>query len=460
MRGSTKDFRSVIEPRSIPSELEQFLRGDAFSLAIKGKAGTGKTTLALTVLSLAMKSQNCLYLSTRLATSELFQYHPWIQKYLVDSSTQNSEDVEPVDTAPFVDARLDEPSTLFERITNELMDTNSPLIIVDTWDAVGDFMDEEALMNNAKILQVWRQRARAKLVFVIENVEDKTFDNLVDGVIELEERYIDSRKTRRIHLSKLRGVRIRRPWDFFTLNQGIFHSFEPYNPAATIAATRAAPKLVLNDGADETNPNLNFFAELVDGLIPSQTRVVIELEPVVNLKSALGLVAGILANYVKRNNFVILLPLIGIPNGFVEGLLKYWVPDSAQRQRIQLVRLQNDASGNAKSDAWTDVIRKSVDKLKRPSTKSSVLGVGTIPANAGIDLELFEAAITSNCDSSLLITISDPKISEKLPGIADIRLKMREIEGTLFVQPENPWASFYAFENSKSDGGILVEPML
>ena len=94
------------------------------------------------------------------------------------------------------------------------MDASSPLIVIDTWDAVGDFMDKEALMTNAKILQIWRQRARAKLIFVLENVEDIIFDNLVDGVVELEEDYVNSRRIRRIRLTKLRESKSKSPRTF------------------------------------------------------------------------------------------------------------------------------------------------------------------------------------------------------------------------------------------------------
>ena len=107
------------------------------------------------------------------------------------------------------------------------MDASSPLIVIDTWDAVGDFMDKEALMTNAKILQIWRQRARAKLIFVLENVEDMIFDNLVDGVIELEEENTDSRRTRRFRLAKLRGIRIERPRDLLHTRWGHLSQLGP-----------------------------------------------------------------------------------------------------------------------------------------------------------------------------------------------------------------------------------------
>ena len=82
-----RDRGSVLQAtdnRRIPSELEQFLHHDAFSLVVKGKAGTGKTALALTILSMALEKQNSLYISSRLAISELFEYYPWVRNLVCD----------------------------------------------------------------------------------------------------------------------------------------------------------------------------------------------------------------------------------------------------------------------------------------------------------------------------------------------------------------------------------------
>ena len=57
------------------------------------------------------------------------------------------------------DARLDEPESLFERVTNQLMDVKNPVIIIDSWDSVASLMDREARLNNEKA-QTWRERSR------------------------------------------------------------------------------------------------------------------------------------------------------------------------------------------------------------------------------------------------------------------------------------------------------------
>ena len=108
---------------NIPNDLVNFLKQDTYSLIIKGYAGTGKTTLALTILSEMQIKTNCLYISTRISPDQLFQYYPWLEESFGGSrKTKLTESTSDSDSSlVFVDARLDEPGSLFERITNELI---------------------------------------------------------------------------------------------------------------------------------------------------------------------------------------------------------------------------------------------------------------------------------------------------------------------------------------------------
>jgi len=459
----------VADNRRIPDELEQFLRHDAFSLVVKGKAGTGKTALALTLLSMLIEKQTCLYISSRLALSELFEYYPWIRNYVNESKNEveSSEFQENTEIAPFVDARLDEPQSLFERITNQLMDTSSPLIVIDTWDAVGDFMDKEALMTNAKILQIWRQRARAKLIFVLESVEDIIFDNLVDGVIELEEGYANSRRTRRIRLTKLRGVKIEKPQNFFTLNDGVFHSFNQYDQTKWIELANAA-----NSGSDgyqfpeeSSGSALHSSITIEDilvGKIPKHTVISVELDPTVSSKSIVPLIARIIAGY-SRKNEVVLVPPLGVTNANIESLLKLFVPNSRQRKRIEVMNhttALNSATEN--TNELADTLKKIASKIKQKDRHSELLGVlnlGPFFNKEIVGLETLAETIISDITSSVVVTRSSDSF-QKLSEIADVRLKIIELKGNLFVQPENPWASLYGVENETGGEIISIRPMV
>src|ERR671919_365203 len=117
-----------------------------------------------------------------------------------------------------------------ERLTNELMDVRAPTIIIDSWDAIASFMDKEARLNNERVLQTWRERAGAKLIFISEQPADTTLDFLVDGIVELKQIYYNNVKIRQMFLQKLRGTRITRASYLYTLENSIFHSFAPYQP--------------------------------------------------------------------------------------------------------------------------------------------------------------------------------------------------------------------------------------
>ncbi|MCJ7636079.1 MAG: AAA family ATPase [Nitrososphaeraceae archaeon] len=197
----------------IPDDLLQFLNNETYSLLIKGEPGAGKTALCLTILKALNIKNNFFYISTRVSPNKLFYYFNWINKYLKikssnnhNKSSKNINSLEPF----FEDARLDEPESLFERITNQLMDVRSPLIIVDSWDGIASFMDRESRLNNERVLQTWLERAGGRLILVNEGNELTTLDYLVDGIITLKFNQFSHIILREMNLTKLGGIDIKK----------------------------------------------------------------------------------------------------------------------------------------------------------------------------------------------------------------------------------------------------------
>jgi KaiC/GvpD/RAD55 family RecA-like ATPase len=219
-----------MNPAKIPDELMQFVKKDTFSLIIKGAVGTGKTTLSLTILRALDIKDNFFYICTRVSPKQLLMSYPWISKFNEGLTEEKPKSYENDIPANFEDARLDEPESLFERITNELMDVKAPLIIIDSWDAVASFMDREARLNNERVLQTWRERAGAKLIFVNEDTTDSSLDFVVDGSVKLDQVTYEDIRLREISLLKLGGVKISKPSYLFTLDEGNFRVFQKHNP--------------------------------------------------------------------------------------------------------------------------------------------------------------------------------------------------------------------------------------
>jgi KaiC/GvpD/RAD55 family RecA-like ATPase len=307
----------------IPKELMEFVRHDTYSLLVKGDAGTGKTTLSLTILRALRIRANFFYISTRLSPKQLFIYYPWLGKYMDivnqdEIPPQTSSQQTSYNAPSFEDARLDEPESLFERITNQLMDVKAPIIIIDSWDAVASFMDKEARLNNERVLQTWRERAGAKLIFISENPNDTTLDFLVDGIVNLSQRFYAGARVREMTLTKLRGIRINKSCYIFSLNNGTFKSYAPSDPSDFVINQRATdiqfnstiPKIIKKDYAFKSDKTKRHYISssykqldtALGGGFPEKSLVFIESHSEVSIKVISLLVAGLISNNIDDGN--------------------------------------------------------------------------------------------------------------------------------------------------------------
>ncbi len=478
---------------NIPDELLQFVKQDTYSLLIKGSAGTGKTTLALTILRALNIKKNCLYISTRISPEHLFQYYPWIQMFFNQSKkTELGEGSERGTDLPiFVDARLDEPGSLFERITNELMDVKSPTIIIDSWDAIGFFMDREALMNNARVLQTWRERAGAKIIFVEETPEVNTFDFLSDGIVELRQKYYNDRKVREILFSKLRGVRINMPSYFFSINNSIFRSYDRYNPAEFVFSTKPRGKnSSLRDNSKLQSPQLSNNSyitsgdreldDLLGGGFTMNSIVSLELDTHVNARIAMAFLNIIIANFVSGGNPILFQPFAGLDQ---EQIIRY-LQSSYGHTKTSLIKIFSFASSSKKvsdnllSERRYDENKKQLEcfqetmyRLKKKYPKKillSIMGTDLVQGFYKDDeskrrVESIISFIKSNSALSIFVQRHSQEGTQNyLSDISDVHLRISEINGTLFLHSEIPWSHLYAIIPDRYSGqpAIKLEPIV
>lgn len=468
---NTGEFQDQVK---IPRELAQFLKQETYSLIIKGNTGTGKTTLALSILREFGVNKNCLYISTRISPDQLFQYYPWVANFF--NQTKNTEPTEssdaPVDNSMFVDARLDESGPLFERITNELMDVRAPTIIIDTWDAVGFLMDRETLMNNLRVLQTWRERAGARMIFVTENSEDKAFDFLVDGIVELRQRQDNERTVREIFLSKLRGVRINKPSYIFSVNNSQFHSYEHFQPwklEDSMYFPASAKDIVKQDLANNESYFTTGYHELdrvFGGGFPKNSTISIELDFHVNAKIALAFLSKTIANFIATNNLVLFHPF---EKSGPELLSRYQKLFNTQKDLVTILSNTINTNTQAKSKKHPRPIEDTILAIKKKHHKKhllSIFGSDIVNLLSKTDSDPnasdLLALIKSNSDLSIFISRrSHVNKHNHLSEISDIRLLIREIDGTMFLQSETPWSQLYAIELPQEKGnGIELEPIV
>ena len=369
--GSKKTTRRT-NMGNLPSEILKFVNNESYSLLIKGRPGTGKTTFALTLLDNLNDDSNYFYISTRLSLKQLAFYFPWIEKFF--SKDENKSGYR------FEDARLDEPESLFERITNQLMDVKSPVIFIDTWDTIASFMDRESRLNNERVLQIWRERAGAKLIFLSETFDLGILDSIVDGVITLENNFHQANNWRLLKIDKLRGLPIYCNTYAYSLYKGVFHSSDlvtrlnlfdsyggvkPYYKRGIHHTKRKSSKI--------DNEDFSYFEAV--NLLKQNRLTIITIDETLNYEVVLSVLLKPLLNWLQQsddcrlmiNNFedLIRVPFLRILNYHLsEEIFKHKVLeqeiDFTNPHGLELSKYNEDSS---------HIFEKKISKKKSTLTK-------------------------------------------------------------------------------------------
>jgi KaiC/GvpD/RAD55 family RecA-like ATPase len=465
----------------IPDELERFVRRDTYALLIKGKAGTGKTTLSLTILKTLGQASNFFYISTRVSPRQLFTYYPWLEHFVQTIKPQPTSDKEEQVSkmSMFEDARLDEPESLFERITNELMDVKAPVIIIDSWDAIASFMDKEARLNNERVLQTWRERAGAKLIFISEDTSYSTLDFLVDGIVELDQFVYYSCRMRQIKMIKLRGVRMLNQIYNFSLNNGIFTSFKIYKPSEYVLNNLVPQEDLLDQknhpfkpymvrGIGRIRTGYHELDAVLEGGLPRKGIVIFRFDPSIHIIAISTFLAKVISNFVKRNNPVILEPINqGDPQTIMTILRSYlgYFPDSNVLSGLWAAikdsgnKQHNDPNQySLLKNSRFGLIERSVEMARKRYPESLMLSIFNCEHLKLLEDELRQRQTTilsflkERTDLSILVGTTGEEVYPQIGTHADLKLEVNLINGTLFLRPVSPVGPVFAFTPFKLYG--------
>jgi KaiC/GvpD/RAD55 family RecA-like ATPase len=472
---------SATKSDRIPEELEHFVRRDTYALLIKGRAGTGKTTLSLTILKILGQASNFFYISTRVSPRQLFTYYPWLDHFVKAIKPQPAPDNEEhvYKMSMFEDARLDEPESLFERITNELMDVKAPIIIIDSWDAIASFMDKEARLNNERVLQTWRERAGAKLIFISEDTSYSTLDFLVDGIVELEQSVYDSCRLRQIKMIKLRGVRMLNQIYNFSLNNSIFTSFETYKPSEYVLDRAAS----LNDlpkrkdyqlkpypvkGVGRIRTGYPEFDIVLEGGLPSKGIVIIKFDPRIYIIAITTLLAKVISNFLKRNNPVLFQPMSQVnPQTILTIIRSYlgYIPNNSVFRGLWSDIKGSDTDQNTDPSQYSllknsqfSLIERGIEMARKKYPESLMLSIFNCESLTSLEADLRQrqtsmiSYISEKTDLSIFVGSTEEAAHQPLEAYADLQLEVNLINGSLFLRPVSPIGPIFGLAPYKVDG--------
>ena len=393
----------------------------------------------------------------------------------------------------FEDARLDEPESLFERITNQLMDVKSPIIIIDSWDAVASFMDKEARLNNERVLQTWRERAGAKLIFISENPNDTTLDFLVDGIVNLNHNFYRGARIRELTLTKLRGIRINKFCYIFSLNNGTFKSYGVSDPSDFMInrwsngdqSNNASPERVkLDVHAYKSDPTkLNYIRSsyksldaALGGGFPKKSIVFLHAHPDVSTKALSLFLACIISKILEDGNPILLHKTREIDAELIRGYVRTH-SSSSKTDLLKIISqflpgdLQEESElrsqKSRESKGLPGSIRNALVKTRRNYPDRLLVNMMGLHACHEIcgygekDGSFCVRNDFSQADLTFLIGSQAPSDDSKVFDY-DIHLSVQYVRGTLVMLSIVPETHPYAIVVERSSGYPIVklEPLI
>ena len=437
MQGKGQARPTSVAAPELPDELVEFLSRDTYSLLIKGDSGTGKTILALTILKALRPIENPLYLSTRTSPLQLMENYPWLED-IFGSPGPQGDGKEPETLETFVDARLDEPNVVFERITNVLMDKQAPTVVIDSWESLSDTLGTEALRTNIRVLQTWRERAGARFIFIGEDPQNSAIDFMVEGVVVLKERVNEGRRLREAFLSKLHGVQISKPSYFFTLQGGTFTSIPGYSPR-DYAFRKPLPVTLDRPFRRVKGKYPTGYASLdsqLNGGYPAKAKVVLEIDRRVDPKVVLKILSRSIQDWLASGDRHVKNLRGHIERHFLNQFAKSF--GSGSKGRLEIKRPN-----------------QKVPRNERRINKGRTMVIDDETAAGGV-AGWTEQGVKPD------LRIALRREEDRLPEGTSVHFRIMDFEGTLFVTSEIPWSGLHAVIPGMTAGNpmITLEPVV
>jgi hypothetical protein len=278
----------------------------------------------------------------------------------------------------------------------------------------------------------------------------------VDGIVELKQTYYNNVKMRQIFLQKLRGTRIKRPSYLYTLENGIFYSFAPYQPIKLEPGRRGASEVEVSRG-EIIGSGYPMLDASLGGGYPRKGLVLLELDSHVNMTIPMIFLQRLVSNFLSTGNPVLLQPVNWmepaskllfferfLPAG-KKSLFKILWTDKPYKTSNNIITPGKNESSDQLVAAlvkmkkrhrdklllnimWTEAIENLYRATKRRSTVNNIL-----------------SRILAHADLSIVVhTRSQDDMLEIVSEISSIHLRFMIINDTLLLQSLVPSSNLFS----------------
>lgn len=462
-------------------DIHKFITNENKSLLIRGKSGTGRTTLALEIAKNYSNRFEVIFISRNISIDNIYSRFPWTKSLL------KSENIVSINTNP--DFILSEASVILNSIMNTLSnriqkiedpfvplkEKPRPFIILEIWDNITKELDNNDIIRTQKILLSSIDKNRGFIIFLTEDMENTDIDNSIDGVITLDQSFYKSYRLREMQIYKLKGTGINRSKIAFTLTNGRFRTFSPLSHRINFVKIN---KFVFLPHKEKTFSTGNQRLDhKLKGGFKKGSIISLEIEEEVDRFAFVPIFVPLVLNFVSQGYGALVISawdqhtsavtryitpfvnkkflnkyfrIIGMNNN-IKNILK---KNSEQRPSYIIPGLEGDFMNNFKM--W----KKGYEEL-RNKTEGCLITVDFSFVelqyqNEFLDIQKaiinFSSQIRSSNDLLVMVSRPNYKSLDVMKSVSDIHLKLLEFNGAVMLAAIKPQFFLYNVQTDQNAG--------
>jgi len=438
-------------------------------LLIKGEPGTGKTTLALDLLT---KYGSGLYISTRSSLEQASAQNQVLGELVQRGLISEPYFARETQTS-FNDYRLALPENVIQSILEFSRKTKGrdSLVVLDSWDAFAKIMNPEERQKTEQSMFVISEANKTRLVFVSEIMETSEMDYMADAVLVLQDDLFEGQRVRRAIWKKLRGFEIPQRSYPYTLHGGRFSMIESRLSFTIPPNLNTKPFDGIKHGINSYSTGIADLDSFLGGGLEKGAFVLLELDSKIGSTSHVPIISSIIGNFLANDGCVVSLPSVGITPTIAKSLSSKRFSPEVINSSVRFCHFDNEES----DPCFVRLDRTSYDKTVEifGNVTLSVKGPEKRPCFIFFGMEMMEyvfgseklggigVALNQELKKSGDIAVcglkSGSAMTSKVSNSCDIHLKLDQVDGALMLYSVKPPSPIYHVKSDHSEGNIRVK---